>query len=492
MARPIAPEDLTWLLMDRPNNLMHVHGFMGFDVVPDLDDFAAVVMERTVRKFRRLSQIPIQIDGDWFWEDDADFSIERHVRSVVLDDADEETLRRYVSGQFSQPFDRTRPLWEVQLITAPDSDAGYVFGRFHHGLADGIRLVQMLISLCDPAEGAVPKKVGRNKDRQHQHPLEQVVHLAENSVTGTLDFAGRAGLAVARAGRSLMTTTNPLNLAHHIGDALDLARRPVQLIDAVTGLASLDNEVANTWREVSRMLISDSPDVGAWAGSAGVDKSVAWVESFPLKGIRKASKAYRCTLNDILLAAVSLALTDYLAERGVGDVENISWMMPVSLQPVDGSLPAKLGNKFVVVMMPMPLGIRDPKRLIAQIHENSTRLKHSAQPAVAFGFLRIMAESPLFLARTITDFFADKTVGQLSNVPGPRIALTLAGAPVRSMLGWVPTSADQPLGICLFSYNDTLNVGVVSDSRMIPDPLHLAELVEGHLAALAATGKAEK
>ncbi|MDO5504108.1 MAG: wax ester/triacylglycerol synthase family O-acyltransferase, partial [Actinomycetia bacterium] len=201
MARPIAPEDLTWLLMDRPNNLMHVHGFMGFDVLPDLDAFQTVVMDRMVRKFRRLSQVPVQIDGDWFWEDDVTFTIGRHARIVTLDNTDEETFREYVSDQFSQPFDRSRPLWELQLITAPDTEGGYVFGRFHHGLADGIRLVQMLISLCDPAEGAVPKKVGRNRDRQHQHLLEQVVHVAESSVTDTLDFAGKAGRALARAGR---------------------------------------------------------------------------------------------------------------------------------------------------------------------------------------------------------------------------------------------------------------------------------------------------
>ena len=491
MARPIAPEDLTWLLMDRPHNLMHVHGFLGFDKVPDLDAFSEVVMERMVRKFRRLSQIPVEIDGDWFWEDDVDFSIDRHVRAVEIPDTDEETFREYVSGQFSIPFDRSRPLWEMQVITSPGSDRGYVFSKFHHGLADGIRLVQLVISLCDPAEGAVPKAVGRNRGRHHQHPLEQALHVVEHSVTDSLDFAGRAGAALARAGRTVLTT-NPLGLGHHIGEALELARRPVQLIDAVTGMAAMDNTVANSWREISRMLISDGHDAGAWSGAAGVEKSVAWVEAFPLKGIRRASKEYDCTLNDILMAAVSLALTDYLEERGVTEVESLSWMMPVSLQPIDGRLPSKLGNKFVVVMMPMPLGIREHRALITRIHESSTRLKNSAEPIVAFGFLRVLAESPQRVARTITDYFADKTVGQLSNVPGPRIALTLAGAPVRTMLGWVPTSADQPLGVCLFSYNDTLNVGVATDSRMIPDPLHLAELIEGHLAALAVTPKASR
>jgi diacylglycerol O-acyltransferase len=38
------------------------------------------------------------------------------------------------------------------------------------------------------------------------------------------------------------------------------------------------------------------------------------------------------------------------------------------------------------------------------------------------------------------------------------------------MLGWVPTSGDQPIGVCLFTYNGTVNVGVATDTRMIPDP----------------------
>jgi diacylglycerol O-acyltransferase len=93
----------------------------------------------------------------------------------------------------------------------------------------------------------------------------------------------------------------------------------------------------------------------------------------------------------------------------------------------------------------------------------------------------------LQVASRLTDYFAGKTIGQLSNVPGPRVGMTLAGARVRSILGWVPTSGDQPLGICLFSYDGTVSVGVATDTRMIPDPLHLAELVERHLTALAQT-----
>src|SRR5690606_32848960 len=158
----------------------------------------------------------------------------------------------------------------------------------------------MLIGACDPVEGAIPKAVGRNTSGEHQHPLERVLHVLETSVTDTLDYVGQAGKTALSAGRTLVTTTNPLGLAHHIGEALDLARHPVRLIDAVTGIAAFDNEVTNSWREISRMLISDGHDATIWSGQPGLDKSVAWVESFPLAGIKAAATAYGCTLNDIL------------------------------------------------------------------------------------------------------------------------------------------------------------------------------------------------
>ena len=433
MGTRIAPEDLTWLLMDEPHNLMNVNGLIGFDELPDVGALAEVVMERMVRKYRVLSQVAVQRDGAWMWEDDVDFAIDHHVRRVVLDDGSIEAVRSYVSSQLSVPFDRARPLWEIQIVTGPDGGRanGYIYHRFHHGIGDGIRLVQMLLALCDPAEGATPEPVGRNATGEHHHALGRALHAVEHAVT--------------------------------------------------------DNEFVNSWREIGRMLLSDGHDAEAWSGHAGVDKSVAWVEGVPLDGLRGAARAHGVTLNDVLLAAVSLALTDYLAERRISEVTDLSWMMPVSLQPIDAALPDRLGNHFVVVMLSMPLGISEPGALINEIHRRTTRLKHSAEPMIASGFQRAVAESPAAVARRITRFFTGKTIGQLTNVPGPRVAMTLAGAPVRSILGWVPTSGDQPLGVSLFSYDDTLSVGVATDSRMIPDPVHFVELIQQHLAGLAQT-----
>lgn len=487
MARRIAAQDLTWLLMDRPHNLMHVNGLVGFDELPDFEVVVDLIMARMVRRYRTLSQVPVQRDGAWFWEDDVDFDIRQHVRRVVLEDGSEEALREHVSREFSRPFDQSHPLWEMQVVSGPPEagSGGYVYGRFHHGLGDGIRLVQLMIGVCDPVDGALPRTVGRNTG-EHRHPLERVAQAVEDSVAGTVDYVGQAGRVAARAGRTLLFTTNPLQLAHHVGDALSVARHPVRLMDALTGIASLDNELSNSWRELARMLLSDGSDAAAWSGTPGVEKSVAWIEGVPLDGLKQAAREHGGTLNDLLIAAVSLALTDYLVGRGVEHVQELSWMMPVSLQPLDSTLPPRLGNHFVVVMLAMPLGIRDPRTLVREVHERTSRLKHSAEPLVAFGFQRAIAETPVTVARRLTDFFSGKTIGQLSNVPGPRVQLSMGGAGVRSILGWVPTTGDQPLGICLFSYDGAVNVGVATDARMIPDPLHLVELIEHHLTGLAA------
>jgi hypothetical protein len=210
--------------------------------------------------------------------------------------------------------------------------------------------------------------VGRGSDGGSHGPLDAVRHLAEHSVKDTIDAVTHSGSLVAQAGRTVIATMNPLALPHHLESALDLVRHPTKLIDVLTGFTSDDNETSNSWREVGRLLLHEKADAGAWSGHPDVDKGVAWTEGISLSSVKAVAQAFNGTVNDALMAAVSLALTDYLGERGVTDITDVAWMMPVSLQPVDGSLPSTLGNHFAVVLFEMPLGIADPAELIEQIH----------------------------------------------------------------------------------------------------------------------------
>jgi len=235
MGTRIAASDLTWLLMDRPNNLMHVHGLMTFDELPEWDALRSAIFDRVVTKYRVLSQIPVKRRGHWEWVDDPDFSIDRHVLRVVLPDGDPETLRSYVASQFSVPFDRTRPLWDMQLISGPEQDrGGAMLSRFHHGLGDGIRLVQLLLGTCDPAPDATPKKVGRSAEPGTGGPLSAVLHFAEHSIKDSIDALAHSGDLVVQAGRAVVATMNPLELPHHLETATEYLRHPTRIIDALT------------------------------------------------------------------------------------------------------------------------------------------------------------------------------------------------------------------------------------------------------------------
>ena len=58
------------------------------------------------------------------------------------------------------------------------------------------------------------------------------------------------------------------------------------------------------------------------------------------------------------------------------------------------------------------------------------------------------------------------------------------------MIGWVPTTANQPLGVCNFTYNGWATIGLSADSRRVPDLERFAELLRRHARELYAAASA--
>jgi diacylglycerol O-acyltransferase len=85
------------------------------------------------------------------------------------------------------------------------------------------------------------------------------------------------------------------------------------------------------------------------------------------------------------------------------------------------------------------------------------------------------------VSTALTDFFANKAVGVLTNVPGPRAPLTFAGVGVHQVIGFAPSSGDQPMTCTVFSYAGTVTIGFATDAVLVPDP---RELVDGTVAEL--------
>lgn len=478
--RPMSAQDALWLTMDRPNNLMVIDGVMLFDDEPDWDALVSAITERVIDRFPVFRSRALLSESGWVWQVDPDFHLGRHIRRVRLPEpAGMAELERYVSEQRARPLDRDRPLWDiawVEQVTLDDGSRGSALVcRFHHAMADGVRLTQVMLSLCDTTDPSVAAKVARSTG-----DLTPVS--VATGVAGALREAiGDAARALARGASALaQDTRQALETGAEIwGEVL---RSPGRLVDAFEAMG-LDNRFANTTASVAKLALRGSTARTVWSGTPGLHKTVAWSPGIPLDDIKRVGHQYGASVNDVLLTAVAGGMRRYLHARGVDDVDEIEWMVPVNLVPIAENLPEDLGNFFALVMAVLPLDPGDPVERLQRTRARMDRIKRSEEPIITFGVQRGISAAPRPVSTALTDFFANKAVGVLTNVPGPRAPLTFAGVGVRQVIGFAPSSGDQPMTCTVFSYAGTVTVGFATDAALVPDP---RELVEGTLAEIEA------
>jgi diacylglycerol O-acyltransferase len=73
----------------------------------------------------------------------------------------------------------------------------------------------------------------------------------------------------------------------------------------------------------------------------------------------------------------------------------------------------------------------------------------------------------------------------LTNVPGPRKRLSLAGTPLGGVLVWAPCSGSVGMSVSVFSYAGKVTVGFLTDAGLVPDPQELADRFKQDLLALS-------
>src|ERR1700691_5192270 len=102
---------------------------------------------------RKLLNVPLGLDQP-YWIDDADFDIEYHIREIALPSPGSDAqLNEQVARLHARPLDRSRPLWEIYLITGLARDRAAVYTKIHHSAIDGASGAELLTVLLDLAPG---------------------------------------------------------------------------------------------------------------------------------------------------------------------------------------------------------------------------------------------------------------------------------------------------------------------------------------------------
>ena len=148
---PMSRVDTAWLRMERPTNLMMITGVMMFETPLDIKTLRKVI-ETKFLAYPRFRQKAVDTPTGAFWQDDADFDLEWHIRLTALPGkGGKRELERLTSQLASTPLDQTKPLWQFHLVEKFGGGSALI-SRIHHCYADGIALVQVLLSLTEVAE----------------------------------------------------------------------------------------------------------------------------------------------------------------------------------------------------------------------------------------------------------------------------------------------------------------------------------------------------
>ncbi len=461
--------DAAWLRMDRAENLMVITSVLWFEAPLPLEPLRAVLRERLVDRFPRFTQRVVDGGtlGGVHWEDDPAFDLDLHLHHVALPaPGGRAELQELVADLMAAPLDRSRPLWHVHVVDGYDG-GGAMVTRMHHCIADGIALARVMLSLTDPAP-SVPATAIDLDDHDHDgdHGLLRRILSPPAPLAPALD-AGRA-VAGTLAHEGLETLRHPRHAGKLAADAAAVAR------------------------SLAKELTLPSDPRGPLRGELHPGERVAWCRPISLADVKRIAHAHDATVNDVLVSAVTGGLRRWMVEQpnlvdggAAGDVtKEIHAMVPFNLRPLDEPLPRELGNRFGLVLLALPLPEADPVARLHEVHRRMRQIKDSPEGAVSYGVLTAMGISPPAVETQLIDLFSAKASLVLTNVPGPRAPVYLAGTQLRGVLVWAPCAGSVSTSVSIFSYDGQVTVGFMVDAGLVPDPAAIVAAVDDELAAL--------
>lgn len=468
--------DTAWLRMDSKANLMMIVGVWLLKPRITYEALCARVTDRLL-PFPRFTQMAVEDAAGATWVQDPTFKLERHVVRETLIPAPPNSapakrsrskksaaptsaqakvlLQQRVAELAMEPLDRRHPLWQFHLIEDFDGGSALI-ARIHHCIADGIALISVMMGLVDGGPG-LPAALDRSRDDDSEHPSGPQAWLAEGLVRPLTQLAVKAldaaGESVARSAHAVGHPRQSLESTLH--STLNIARMGGQVASDLAALA---------------LMSDDSPT--RLKGRPAAKKAVAWCDPIALDEVKAVSKALGCSINDVLLSAVAGAIGAYLRDHGDAVTgKEIRAMVPVNLRPLSEAW--KLGNRFGLVPLILPIGIENPIERVFAVRQRMQALKGSTQPLLAFGLLSVAGLLVKPAQEAMLNLFSRKTTAVMTNVPGPSTKLQFCGATLEQTFFWVPQSGDIGLGVSILSYGGGVQFGLITDTALCPNPDHI-------------------
>jgi diacylglycerol O-acyltransferase / wax synthase len=447
--------------MERGNVRMHVASTNICDMGPlrtesggidiELVKRATMSIIHLVPRYRqRLFEIPVFNHA--VWVDDAHFDIDYHIRHTSLPKPGTlAQLKNLVARVMAQPLDRNRPLWEYWFVEGVGGgDQFAMITKIHHCMIDGSSGVDL--ANIQFSTSPIPPELG-DPERYRPRPAPRRLELF-------LDESKR------QAGIPLEVVRD---FRQFVADADDLRQEVSTRVHALSRLFGMVSQ-------------ADPTPIN---GDLGPHRRFEWI-SCRLADLKSMRKGLGCSINDVVLTIVSLAIRKYLLSKGV-ELEAIQFKVSTPVSVRTEADRGKLGNHVSSWIIPLPIQEADPKRQLELVHELTEELKETNQ---AIG-VQMMNQIQEWTPSTLLSLGARAMSGPINtivtNVPGPQIPLYFHGARVRAIYPAVPLMEGMGLGIALTSYAGTMGIGFNTDPDLVPDSSHFVSLFQQSMQELART-----
>jgi diacylglycerol O-acyltransferase len=481
--RQLTSLDAQFLNVESPTTTGHVGSLIVLDpgTAPggrwDLESVRAVFEPRlhlAAPLRQRLVEVPLGL-GRPYWVDDPHFDIEFHLRELALPSpGTREQLGEQVARIHARQLDRSRPLWEAYVITGLEGGRSAFYSKIHHAAIDGVSGAEILETIMDVS--VEPRDVPPEDEPFVPRRLPSTINLVRRGVQ-QLAF-------------------NPVEL-------LATVPRSIQYVDQLPGAGNVPGvrlvsgaagAVGRLLGEPSRPRLDDRELKAPRTplnGAITAHRRFAF-GSLPMSEVKQVKNHFGMTVNDVVMALTATALRRWLLDHDALPATPLVAAVPVSIRTEDER--GEGGNQVSVMLAELPTHLADPEERLVAMGASMSEAKRAfdAVPASLLQDLSTLiptalsglAARALFKLATVPGLLFNLFV---SNVPGPQLPLYIAGARVE---GIYPVSAVTDitggLNITLFSYDGSLDFGLIACREMVPDVWHLIGYLEDAMAEMVA------
>lgn len=434
----MSAEDAWFLYFERPEAPLHIGSVGIFEGTVPLDDLYRSMDARMhlIPRYRQRAVIPPLFAGHPTWEDDPQFSLDRHMRAVELPKPGTMAqLRQFAAELFAPMLPRDRPLWDITLVHGLEGDRTAFVSRVHHCLVDGVSGIELLLAVLDLTPN--PEPAMPPKEPWRPAPLPDPLSAWADA---QFDQFNKNLQAFNQWQSNILDPRGQMRSMTDFGRALQ------------TILPNMRPAPRTPWNH---------PISGK--------RNVAWT-SMSFQEVRGIRGSLGGTVNDVMLTILGGGLGRYLRGHGVNtDGMSVRIMIPVNVRP-EGEKGA-LGNHVSMMLPSIPVGIEDPVKRLEAVHDEMEKLKARNQ-ADAFESLRRMAENAPAVYHALAGMGGVPPGGAnlvCTNVPGPMIPLYAVGHRMMAHYPMVPLAGDLGIGAGITSFDRGLFMGIMCDPNVVGD-----------------------